>query len=65
MAKEENLIEWTESDEVLRRRYLEALQAGLTGREAQVFAESNRDIGELRKCVAGRCSPKLIARIVL
>lgn len=65
MAKEENLIEWSESDEVLRRRYLEALEAGLKDLDAQRFAESDRDIGELRRAVKKGCPPRLLARIVL
>lgn len=65
MSKEENLVRWEERDEVLRRRYGEAFDAGLTCKQALEFAASNRDIGELRKIVSGGCPPKLIARIVL
>lgn len=61
----EDLERWDERDEVLRRRFEEALHAGLTGKEAQAFAASGADIGELRKMVRSGCPPKLIARIVL
>lgn len=54
-----------EQDEVLRRRFDEALAAGLTPHEAYRFAVSDFDVGILRKAVAKGCPPTLIARIVL
>jgi hypothetical protein len=68
MAKtEENLVveQWSEQDEVLRRRYEEALAAGLNSVDAHSFAISGCDIGQLRKAVKNGCPPQLIARIVL
>jgi len=58
-------LSWDECDEVLRRRYLEAFEAGFTCHEALEFADSDRDIGDLRRAIAKGCPPKLIARIVL
>ena len=51
--------------EVVRRRYNEARQAGLPIAEATLFAESDQDVGELRRLVDKGCGPALIARIVL
>jgi hypothetical protein len=51
--------------EVHRRRYDEAVHAGLTGLEAELFADSTVDIGQLRHLVALGCPPGLIARIVI
>lgn len=51
--------------EVLRRRYTEARQAGLTIVEARLFSESDADIGELRKLLAAGCPVEQIRRIVL
>ena len=51
--------------EVLRRRYTEARQAGLTIVEARLFAESDRDVGELRQLVAAGCPVETIRQIVL
>jgi len=51
--------------EVLRRRYMEARQAGLTIVEARLFAESNADVGELRRLIAGGCPIHQIRAIVL
>lgn len=47
------------------RRFREARAAGLTRVEARLFAESDVDIGLLRKCVAGGCSPLLMAKVLL
>lgn len=57
--------DYDEQLEVLRRRYKEARQAGLSIAEARLFSESNQDIGTLRKLVAGGCPPRLIAEIVV
>jgi hypothetical protein len=54
-----------EQVEVLRRRYLEAVAAGLTEEESYAFAISDRDVGELRKLVQGHCPVALIREIVL
>ncbi len=50
---------------VRRRRYWEAIDAGLTTVEARLFADSDVDVGELRRLVDKGCGPELIARIVL
>ncbi len=50
---------------VRRRRYWEAVDAGLTTIEARLFADSEVDVGELRRLVDKGCGPELIARIVL
>lgn len=54
----------SESECVLLRRYLEAREAGLTMDEAHLFAESDTDIGLLRKLVAGGCNSSLTAKIL-
>jgi len=64
MSKE-SLVAWEERDEVLRRRYQEALEAGMTDLEADRFARSDRDIGDLRRAVSKGCPKTLIARVVL
>ena len=51
--------------QVLRRRYNEARQAGLTIAEASLFADSDQDVGKLRRLVENGCGPELIARIML
>lgn len=66
MGRQENLaVVWDECDEVLRKRYEEAFDAGLTCQQALEFACSSADIGQFRKIVSKGCPPKLIARIVL
>ena len=50
---------------IWRRRYGEARAAGLDQFDATVFADSDADVGVLRKLAAKGCSPKLIAEIVL
>jgi hypothetical protein len=54
-----------EEAEIFRYRYRTALSAGLQREEAQSFAESTADVGELRKLAAAGCDPDLIASIVL
>lgn len=54
-----------ESLEVRRRRYHEALDAGLSALEARIFADNGQDVGVLRRLVAGGCPPRLIALIVV
>lgn len=56
---------YDEKVEVQLRRYREARLAGLTRIEARLFAESDADIGELRKLVRARCDVELIRRIIL
>jgi len=51
--------------EVLRRRYTEARRAGMTLVEARLFAESDRDVGELRQLIKGGATPDQIRRIIL
>jgi hypothetical protein len=46
------------------RRYTEALRAGLSERDAAQFADSDQDIGWLRKLVEGHCPSDLIREIV-
>lgn len=50
---------------VYLRRYQEARKAGLTMVEAQLFADSGRDIGQLRKLIAKGCPTDLLRQIVL
>jgi hypothetical protein len=57
--------EFDEQLEVLRRRYMEARKAGLSWVEAKLFAESDEDVGVLRKLVEKGCEPQLIARVLL
>ena len=54
-----------EQQRVRLRRYREAVQAGLTIVEARLFADSEADVGELRRLVEAGCPPELIRRIVL
>jgi hypothetical protein len=46
-------------------RYNAACDAGLAFVEAQEFAESHVDIGELRRLQTAGCPPHLIARLLL
>lgn len=55
----------TEAQVVVFRRFREARDAGLTLVEARLFAESDADVGVLRKLVAGGCKPATAARILL
>lgn len=58
--------EWDdEPHRVITRKFLEARAAGLTRVEARLFAESNGDVGELRKLVKNGCPPATIAKIVI
>lgn len=65
METAEDLDRSEELLEVLRRRNQEALRAGLTIVEARLFAESDRDIGELRRLVDAGCPLDTIRAIVL
>lgn len=51
--------------EVIRRRYTEARLAGLTIVEAQMFADSEQDVGVLRKLVKAGCPVDQLRAIVL
>jgi hypothetical protein len=58
----------TRADEAVSvrvNRMAEALQAGLSVEQAEAFAESAVDVGELRRLVRDGCPPELIARILL
>lgn len=55
---DERLVVW-------RNRYTEARQAGLTIVEAHMFAESDIDIGQLRRLVKARCPVETLRLIVL
>lgn len=57
--------ELDETRRVMVRRFREARLAGLTLVEARLFAESDVDIGLLRKLVAVGCPPRQIARILI
>lgn len=46
-------------------RYDEARRAGLSGVESALFAESDRDLEELRHLLRKGCPSELIPRIVL
>lgn len=50
---------------IRRRRFEEARDAGLTLVEARLFAESDIDIGLLRKCVEAGCPAILLAKIIV
>jgi hypothetical protein len=55
----------SERDICVQRRRKEALAAGLTLVEARLFAESDRDVGQLRMLVRDGCPAATIARILL
>lgn len=50
---------------VWRWRFDEAFRAGLTSLEARLFAESDRDLDELRRLVKKGATPEQIRAIVL
>lgn len=50
--------------EVRRRRYHEAIDAGLTVAEARIFSDNGEDVGLLRRLVALGCPERLIADII-
>ena len=57
-------FDW-ETSAVYYSRYREAKRAGLTMAERRLFAESDTDIGILRKLVDDGCPVDLIRQIVL
>lgn len=56
---------WPEATRVRIRRFREARTAGMTVLEAKLFAESEIDIGELRRLVKLECPVEQITRILL
>jgi hypothetical protein len=48
-----------------RNRYREARKAGMTFAESKMFADSDIDIGELRRRVKQHVPPDLLAKIIL
>ncbi len=54
-----------ESARVVRQRRREAMKDGMSLAEAQLFSESEIDVGELRHLVALACPADLLARILL
>lgn len=59
--------EWLSLEQLAVRnwRYDEARNAGLSGVEAMMFAESDRELSELRKLVAKGCPVETLRAIVL
>lgn len=55
----------TEAVRVRRWRRVEAMQAGMTGVEARLYAESDIFASDLRKLVKRGCPQELLARILL
>jgi hypothetical protein len=55
----------TEQQRVVDRRFDEARSAGLTLVEARLFAESDADVGQLRKLAASGCPAAQIAAILI
>lgn len=54
-----------EARTVLKNRYQEARRAGLSIVEAKLFADSDQDVGVLRRCVRNGWSAEQIAAVVL
>lgn len=57
--------ELAERFRVRKHRYQEARACGLSIVEARLFAESEADVGELRRLRELGCPPQLIRRIIL
>lgn len=64
-APDEETTECREARRVRRRRYQEAIDAGLGCAEAAIFADNGEDIGLLRRLIRDGCDPALIAAIVV
>lgn len=62
---DEETTESLEARRVRRRRYREAIDAGLGCAEAAIFADNGEDVGLLRRLVRDGCDPTLIASIVV
>lgn len=63
-----DVVERCDADErlsVWRWRFDEAVRAGLTDLEARLFAESDSDLGELRRLVKAGCPLEQLRQIVL
>ena len=58
-------IRETESRRIYNRRFDDARAAGMPFEDAECFAHSDIDIGELRKLVKSGCAPELLGRILL
>ena len=54
-----------ETEQVHRHRYREARACGLSVLEATHFADSDGDLGELRRLIKLGCPMQLVRRIVL
>lgn len=54
-----------EDAEVFRNRYRDARRAGLPPDDALTFAESEADVGELRRLIEAGCPVDQLRRIVL
>lgn len=54
-----------EEQRVWANRYTEALKAGMSPLEADTFAASTLDIGELRRLIDNGCDGPTAARILL
>lgn len=58
-------VELDEQTRVSNRRYHEALDAGLSVVEANLFADSSADVGFLRLCVRNGWTAEMIAAVML
>lgn len=66
MADGADELELSHEQKAVRRwRRKQAIDAGLSIPEADLFADSDQDVGLLRKLVAAGVAPELIARIVV
>ena len=64
-AQTEETVELSERGRVVLHRYAEAREFGLTRLEARLYAESEIDVGELRRLKRLGCPPIVAARILL
>jgi len=58
-------LEFDEKTRVANRRYHEALDAGLSVTDANLFADSTADVGLLRLCVRNGWTAEMIAAVML
>ncbi len=58
-------VELSERGRVVLRRYAEAREFGLSPVEARLWAESEVDVGELRRLKRLGCPPLVAAKILL
>jgi len=61
----QDAAELDEKTRVSNRRYHEALDAGLSVTDANLFADSTADVGLLRLCVRNGWSAEMIAAVML